>query len=113
MARIERGHSSDHGYLSQLRGSAIAVLSDNTTLHTRCRTAGYQSGISTLYQNPIQKWLLVEYSGETDLTNCHYLIVWRSNAGTTLCNPLRTKSPAGSSVAASSIAIRTLLSTRI
>ena len=114
MARIESGHSSDHGYPSQLRGSAIAVLRDNTTLHTRCRNAGYQSGISTLWQNPIQKWLLVEFdSGETDLTNCDYLIVWRSNAGTTLCNPLRTKSPAGSSVAASSIADRTLLSTRI
>ena len=35
--------------------------------------------------NPIQKWLLVEFDpGETDLTNCDYLIVWRSNAGTTL-----------------------------
>ena len=48
MARIESGHSSDHGYPSQLRGSAIAVLRDNTTLHTRCRTAGYQSGIGDL-----------------------------------------------------------------
>ena len=69
MSRVESGHSSDHGYPSQLGGSAIAVLRDKTTLHTRCRTAGYQPGTSTFQQNPIQKWLLVEFdSGEMNLT---------------------------------------------
>jgi len=42
-----------------------------------------------------------------------YAIVRRLNAVTGRCSPLRTRSPAGSRVAPSSIAARTLLSTKI